>query len=540
MMPVKDLLRWGEDDIVRNTVELDMMSSSSEQSYPSNPASQLPISKHMLSTIFRHVLSDSDSKHVFVQNEQEDHFLYGLVLPLLARILCASCPGLLCIVEMPTAPDFGQEVGWKDKPVFSEVEAKALRLLSNGFEVLTSRLPPRADGRNDYKLATVGWVQAGVLSPSKREGSLPLTFSNGHKVNSDGIAITFANGSMCQLTIRDPWTSLEALKLPEEFPVTIFAFDYTARNGGYLGSDGKPNGSISHKEHAPLSNGKLAAVNRRNVLYIEIGHTLKKPSSTDVSAQAATSPWNLSGSKLPRTAVEGMARQWTSVNGRERSSLQAAVHSSRMEGHGAAYDVDHGEEAYHRRTHEMAQNGVDARSARSEEVEMNPGNHEPQFVGRQNGIYHPSMAHLHSQSHTVERLYHYPAFSTAGAPIRSTAHLPMNNMVPLYVNQNGYRSPLSSLPAQYQAPLHVQVGEVPESLHRTKQHNGSNGAGGLDSSHSGVEDSAGASEALVQMKYGRKHYERTGSNIAGSQPQRSETHPVVKAMAVEEQPYVQR
>jgi len=170
MMQVKDLLRWGEDDIVRNTVELDMMSSSNEQSYPSNPSSQLPISKHMLSTIFRHVLSDSDSKHVFVENEQEDHFLYGLVLPLLARILCASCPGLLCIVEMPTAPEFGQEVGWKDKPMFSEIEAKAMRLLSNGFEVLTSRLPTRADGRNDYKLATVGWVQAGVLSPSKRQG----------------------------------------------------------------------------------------------------------------------------------------------------------------------------------------------------------------------------------------------------------------------------------------------------------------------------------------------------------------------------------
>mmetsp|Transcript_11298 Transcript_11298/g.47100 ORF Transcript_11298/g.47100 Transcript_11298/m.47100 type:complete len:345 (-) Transcript_11298:96-1130(-) len=344
---------------------------------------------------------------------------------------------------------------------------------------------------------------------------------------------------MCQLTIRDPWTSLEALKLPEEFPVAIFAFDYGVRNGGYHGSDGKPNGSITHKEHAPLSNGKLAAVNRRNVLYVEIGH-MKKPISTDVSAQATTSPWNVSASKLPRATVEEMARQWTSVNGRERSSLQAGVHCSRVEDHGAAFDVHHGEEVYRRRTQEMAKKGVDAHLAGSKEVEMNPGNHEPQYVGRQNGSYHPSIAHVHSQHHPVERLYHYPAFSTSGAPMQSTAQLPMNNMVPLYVNQNGYRAPLASLPVQYQAPLHVQVGDVPDSLNRTKQHNGNRGVDGLDSSHSGVEDSADASEALVQMKYGRKHYATTGSNIERSEPQRNEPHPVATAMAVDEQPYIQR
>lgn len=108
---------------------------------------------------------------------------------------CRSCPFPHVILSplLPSHPHFSPHLLWylspdvehREESSLSEggregqgqnapPQSKALRLLCNGFEVLTERLATKAEGHNDSTLASVGWVQAGVLSPSKGTGECLL------------------------------------------------------------------------------------------------------------------------------------------------------------------------------------------------------------------------------------------------------------------------------------------------------------------------------------------------------------------------------
>lgn len=88
----------------RNAAVLDSMSAAAatppKGGGPAPPAE--PISKHLLGALFGGLgRVGEDGRYVYVGNEHGSHFLYGLVVPLLARMLAASCPGLCVVVQLP-------------------------------------------------------------------------------------------------------------------------------------------------------------------------------------------------------------------------------------------------------------------------------------------------------------------------------------------------------------------------------------------------------------------------------------------------------
>lgn len=118
---------------------------------------------------------------------------------------------------------------------------RALRLICNGFEVLTGKMPEPAprpgasvgdlggrddndDGDNTFTLASVCWEKAGIITPSRRDASVEMTFSNGMTAVTEGIVVSFTNGSMCHLTIRDPVDAIESLDVSSDTPVLLFSF----------------------------------------------------------------------------------------------------------------------------------------------------------------------------------------------------------------------------------------------------------------------------------------------------------------------------
>lgn len=80
-------------------------------------------------------------------------------------------------------------------------------------------------------------------------------------VESEGVVVKFSNGSMCQLTLRDPWKSLDALNLPESYPVTLFAYD---KSNSKMYRD---NGEDGGKQQSPPYGHDLSG---RNVLLVEV------------------------------------------------------------------------------------------------------------------------------------------------------------------------------------------------------------------------------------------------------------------------------
>lgn len=340
--------------------------------HPSKPPSQStspstgapPISKNILSALFAAIDKPEgkspNQNYVFVENDQENHFLYGLVLPLIARLLAVSCPGLMCIVQLPrpdvlpqwilslssdgyasngsngsngyngsngsksaapTTP-FPQDSSRTPSPsdeggatsgrksispdsnpgtaelirhadkVLSGAEAAAtkraaecnmenggspppdsvvqdhlaLRLVCNGFEVLTGKMPPPRYSMGPFTLATVGWEKAGVIEPEDSSKAVSMSFSNGMMTPTEGIVVTFSNGSLCLLTLRDPISCLKSLKISDTTPVVFFSFASVGQLsiGDVLTS--------KDSSCSPVAADIKECCSKPNLFFIEVGH----------------------------------------------------------------------------------------------------------------------------------------------------------------------------------------------------------------------------------------------------------------------------
>lgn len=322
----------------------------------SPPQSAPPISKYVLSSLFAAVdrltslpKGERGPNYAFIENDQEDHFLYALILPLIARLLAVSCPGILCVVQIPRqdvqsywAPpscggygfngSFGsksvghttpspqetsrtpspsdEEVGSGNRKsispdsnpgtaelirhadkILSGAEAAAekratearvngecspppessahdhrtLRLICNGFEVLTGKMPPARYNMGSFTMASVGWEKAGVVSPEDAARAVPMSFSNGMVTPTEGIVVTFSNGSMCFLTLRDPPSVVESLNISDATPVVAFSFSCA----GQLSLS-----SLLHQDSSSLSpeaERVRTTCERGNIFFVEIG-----------------------------------------------------------------------------------------------------------------------------------------------------------------------------------------------------------------------------------------------------------------------------
>ncbi|PXF49554.1 hypothetical protein BWQ96_00624 [Gracilariopsis chorda] len=364
---VLDALRSSRQHALTNAAVLDHIATPSHprpdqpsdtQRSPS-PDPPSPISKHLLTNVFA-ALDQPPSKpnYVFVENHQRNHFLYGLVLPLIARVLAVSCPGLLAVVQLPrsdstpewatpssddgygsngsngsngcksnaaTTPSMNgnsrtpspsddgnstderksnspelpptsqllrraekelqqhnQEQQHKPLPTESRPlsnddraspspdavnqDHRALRLICNGFEVLTGKMPPPRKDMGGFTLASVGWEKAGVIAPSHSSRGLPMSFSNGMVTPTEGIVASFSNGSLCLLTLWDPLSNLHTLKISHETPVIVFTFAAV----GHLSV-----GELISKDHSALSEpaSRVKTIcERPNFMFVEIGH----------------------------------------------------------------------------------------------------------------------------------------------------------------------------------------------------------------------------------------------------------------------------
>lgn len=305
-----------------------------------------PLSRQILSSLFAGLSNPQtrDAQHVFVENDQTSCFLYGLVAPLLGRVLAVSCPGLLCVVELPECfqgrGGAGSELGSRpdgrakedasagpsiepllsaalstqyqpccireDRPrdaipaSFREgvrrgrrsssrkrrsrstsphlyeqtaAQSQALRLVCNGFEVLTGTVPSAAkDGSdNQCTLTTVSWDKAGIVRPAPGDKLVHITFSNGMISPTDGIVVSFSNGSVCQLTIRDPLEMLASSPMQPDIPTLIFLFSGPKGN-----QVAELVGNQSAREARVPDDTKTArrrhAITSANVFVVEVGH----------------------------------------------------------------------------------------------------------------------------------------------------------------------------------------------------------------------------------------------------------------------------
>lgn len=321
-----------------------------------------PISKHILTSVFAALdHPQSKSNYVFVENHQRNHFLYGLVLPLIARVLAVSCPGLLVVVQLPrsdstpewatpssddgygsnasngsngsngsksnaaTTPSMNgnsrtpspsddgnstderksnspdpprtsqllrqaqkelhhhthhqqqKPLPTQSRPLSNNDQAspspdainqdhRALRLICNGFEVLTGKMPPPRKDMGGFTLGSVGWEKAGVIAPSQSSRGLSMSFSNGMVTPTEGIVVSFSNGSLCLLTLWDPLSNLHTLNISHETPVIVFTFAAVGHQSV---------GELITKNHSSLSELASRVKNvceRPNFMFVEIGH----------------------------------------------------------------------------------------------------------------------------------------------------------------------------------------------------------------------------------------------------------------------------
>lgn len=247
---------------------------------PSSPsASASPISKNILSSVFSAVARPSPHNHVFIPHHPDQDFLHGLVLPVVARLLAVSCPGLLVVVQLPrpdNIPDWATpqdaegssgsksgasgahtslsgavdertpspsdegvagrksvspESGDRTEELIRHADqvlsgreggGGVLPFICNGFEVLTGKMPPPRMDMGRFTLATVGWEKAGVMQPEKGFG-VNMSFSNGMMTTTDGVVVSFSNGSLCWLTLRDPLEGA-GFQCGRTNPVIVFSF----------------------------------------------------------------------------------------------------------------------------------------------------------------------------------------------------------------------------------------------------------------------------------------------------------------------------
>lgn len=161
---------------------------------------------------------------------------------------------------------------------------RALRLVCNGFEVLTGKMPPPRMPMAPFTLATIGWDKAGVISPVDSKESVSMSFSNGMMTPTEGLVVTFSNGSMVVLTLRDPFSVLQEVKTTEATPVVLFSFAPI----GYSCL-----GDMLSKKASSLSKPAAAVrswCDKSNVFLVEIGHGISPNNSAvddpmDVSGQ---------------------------------------------------------------------------------------------------------------------------------------------------------------------------------------------------------------------------------------------------------------
>lgn len=365
-------LRAAKSDAQRNASLLDHfaaphraiaasnVTSSPSKTPPSPPSSMTPVSRRILSHIFAaldkpipaNTSSPYPPNYIFIDNDQEHHFLYALVLPLIARLLTVSCPGLVCIVQLPRAdttphsavsptsydgygsngsngsksaapttpsphntsrtpspsddhvaqtsrksltPDHNtpshlirhadtvlsrsasqplSNFQHADSPPPELVtEHRALRLVCNGFEVLTGKMPPPRYDMAAFSLASISWDKAAIIEPEEPSKGVSLAFSNGMASPTDGIVVTFSNGSLAVLTLLEAIATLESANISDDTPVVLFSFS----------APGRPAiADILARSESDLdaeSKRIRAQLRRPNCLFVEFGYSGSPPSS---------------------------------------------------------------------------------------------------------------------------------------------------------------------------------------------------------------------------------------------------------------------
>lgn len=386
-----------------------------------------PISKRLMASLFDALNNDQSNRYAYVKNEYGNNFSHGLVVPLIARIIAVSCPGILCVVQLPThssqscqeqhgsnwedaehtissirqstenghtegscdvcnqrermvapcgsAQDRSMSLSHDCKDASSKEASKAyksdstgttpspmtsapssvspgdstpamshlpspsiaagsaraagdaalkmssrsqqlrsasrlltmannetpfskrdyqtaLRLICNGFEVLTGRVPVADMKSDDYPLATVLWKKAGVITPTKHEKHVEMMFSNGMASVTEGIVVSYTNGSLCQLSIHSWVHLLESIPRELETPILFFTF---RQNQDSLLSELLAADASAYENDEALKE-LHSLVNSLNMFVVEIGcNEQESPNESSVRNESRTDAQSRSG-----------------------------------------------------------------------------------------------------------------------------------------------------------------------------------------------------------------------------------------------------
>jgi hypothetical protein len=265
----KDCLEMGENDKPlscleekgTDTEDLEGSSKSQEEKTSSSSNEQDYPSKYF--------------RCLSIENDQESHFLYGLVVPLVARILLVSCPNIMCIVEIPVIERDKQasQASSSDESFPStnsspdELNAEYCRSSSSesrGSIRLQSGETSQRENPPSKKSSERGSTLGGsfncsfIKDPVKREKAAQLISSSlealtakvhiphhdeseftlsrvqpcRHRYVRDkksrtlcGAMVEYTNASTCEVTVDDAFRVL-ALRRPDlNTPILLFTFD---------------------------------------------------------------------------------------------------------------------------------------------------------------------------------------------------------------------------------------------------------------------------------------------------------------------------
>eukprot|EP00871_Galdieria_phlegrea_P000107 jgi/Galph1/1097/GphlegSOOS_G5834.1 len=223
--------------------------------------------------------SDAPSKYfryLTIENDEDSNFLYGLVVPLVARILLVSCPNLMCIVEIPVKGKKGNgsqlsssdesytpgsssledsngeysRTGSSDSHVSTQggqkeecaeksrlrsektsdrgntlhgsfncsfvrdpvLREKAARLISNSIEALTAKVHIPHHDGSEFTLSRVQPCRHCYVRDEKTRTLC-------------GAKVDFTNGATCEVTVDEAFKILCLRKPDEKMPILIFTFD---------------------------------------------------------------------------------------------------------------------------------------------------------------------------------------------------------------------------------------------------------------------------------------------------------------------------
>ncbi|EME31273.1 uncharacterized protein Gasu_15120 [Galdieria sulphuraria] len=254
-------------------------------------------------------------RYLSIESDRGSHFLYGLVIPLVARILLVSCPNVMCIVEIPVIERKKQtsQSSSSDESIPSgntspgEGNAEFHRSSSNdsrGSTHIQSGESLQRDNSCSEKSSHRGSTLHGafncsfITDPFRRERAARLISSSVealtakvHVPHHDGSEFTlsriqpsrhcyirdeksrtlcgakveYTNGSSCEVTVDDAFHVL-AIRRPElDTPVLLFTFDCDSHEKKFQECLGYKNSfiiDIKSSEKPGLGNERFARTSK--------------------------------------------------------------------------------------------------------------------------------------------------------------------------------------------------------------------------------------------------------------------------------------